>query len=65
MTKAPQFSLLAGAKIRITQRSDGVWKVIAHQINLFFAVKLEFGIKNGVGCKIKKLEKLRAQHQSF
>ena len=53
--------MLAGAKTRITQRSDGVWKGIAHQINLFFADKFEFGIKNGVGCKIEKLEKLRTE----
>ena len=62
MTKAPQFSLLAGAKIRITQRSDGVWKVIAYQINLFFAVKFEFGIENSVRCEIEKLQKLRTEY---
>ena len=53
----------AGVKTRIvTQRSDGLWKVIAYQINLFFAVKFEFGIENNVRCEIEKLQKLRTEY---
>ena len=52
-------------KTRITQRSDGVWKVIAYQINLFFAVKFEFGIENSVRCEIEKLQKLRTENNVY